>query len=93
MALCLLILDECGVACTPGLDFDPLRGGKYIRFSFSGETSVFALQAHCTAFFFFMEFLFVLIKGKIDTLCRPGSTDDMKEACQRLEQWYNNKKK
>ena len=51
MALCLLILDECGVACTPGLDFDPLRGGKYIRFSFSGETSVFTLQAHCLLFF------------------------------------------
>jgi aspartate/methionine/tyrosine aminotransferase len=50
MALCLLILDECGVACTPGLDFDPLRGGKYIRFSFSGETTVFNLQARCLFF-------------------------------------------
>jgi hypothetical protein len=53
MALCLLILDECGVACTPGLDFDPLRGGKYIRFSFSGETTVFVLLFRRTAFFFF----------------------------------------
>jgi aspartate/methionine/tyrosine aminotransferase len=61
MALCLLILDECGVACTPGLDFDPLRGGKYIRFSFSGETTVFVftLQAHCL--FFLEEVFFVLI--------------------------------
>ena len=91
MALCLLILDECGVACTPGLDFDPLRGGKYIRFSFSGETSVFTLQAHCL--FFSEDFLFVIVKKNIDALCLPGSTDDMKEACQRLEQWYNNKKK
>lgn len=38
MALCRTILSECAVACTPGLDFDPARGGKYIRFSFAGST-------------------------------------------------------
>mmetsp|Transcript_35611 Transcript_35611/g.52271 ORF Transcript_35611/g.52271 Transcript_35611/m.52271 type:complete len:403 (+) Transcript_35611:57-1265(+) len=39
MALCRLILAQCAVACTPGLDFDPVRGGKYIRFSFAGATA------------------------------------------------------
>ncbi len=30
------ILQETGVAVTPGLDFDPVRGPKFIRFSFAG---------------------------------------------------------
>jgi len=30
------ILNEAGVALTPGVDFDPARGGTHIRFSFAG---------------------------------------------------------
>ncbi|MEO1307583.1 MAG: aminotransferase class I/II-fold pyridoxal phosphate-dependent enzyme [Pseudomonadota bacterium] len=33
------ILDQAGVAVTPGWDFDPHRGGGYIRFCYSGTTS------------------------------------------------------
>ena len=33
---CKDMLDDIGVACTPGLDFDPLRGGSSIRLSFAG---------------------------------------------------------
>ncbi|MGB8274128.1 MAG: aminotransferase class I/II-fold pyridoxal phosphate-dependent enzyme [Alphaproteobacteria bacterium] len=36
--LCLRMLDETGVAATPGLDFDPARGNGFIRFSFAGAT-------------------------------------------------------
>lgn len=32
------ILDEVGVAVTPGLDFDPVRGGGTIRFSYARAT-------------------------------------------------------
>jgi aspartate/methionine/tyrosine aminotransferase len=30
------MLAETGIAATPGLDFDPARGHKYIRFSYAG---------------------------------------------------------
>lgn len=30
------VLHETGVAITPGLDFDPIRGPNYVRFSFAG---------------------------------------------------------
>lgn len=33
-ALCRAMLDEIGVAATPGLDFQPNSGDRYIRFSF-----------------------------------------------------------
>ena len=33
---CRQILSETGVAITPGLDFDPDRGGRFVRFSFAG---------------------------------------------------------
>ncbi len=33
------ILDEAGVAVTPGLDFDPVRGGKTLRFSYARATA------------------------------------------------------
>ncbi len=36
-ALCLRWLDEIGVAATPGIDFDPSRGHRYVRFSFAGS--------------------------------------------------------
>lgn len=34
------LLREAGVAATPGVDFDPDCGGRYLRLSFAGETSV-----------------------------------------------------
>jgi len=40
MTFCKNMLAECGVAATPGLDFDPVRGHHYIRLSFAGATSV-----------------------------------------------------
>ncbi|MDA8231663.1 MAG: aminotransferase class I/II-fold pyridoxal phosphate-dependent enzyme [Magnetospirillum sp.] len=35
-ALCRRMLDEIGVAVTPGLDFDPARGHRTVRFSYAG---------------------------------------------------------
>ncbi len=35
---CKRMIDEAGVACTPGLDFDLGRGQKTIRISFAGTT-------------------------------------------------------
>lgn len=40
-AFCRRMLDEAGVAATPGLDFDPVEGGHHVRFSFAGS------QADC----------------------------------------------
>jgi aspartate/methionine/tyrosine aminotransferase len=31
------LLDETGVAVAPGIDFDPVEGGKFIRFCFAGD--------------------------------------------------------
>jgi aspartate/methionine/tyrosine aminotransferase len=36
------LLDETGIAVAPGVDFDPVDGGKFIRMSFAGETSEIA---------------------------------------------------
>jgi len=36
-ALCRQILAETGVAATPGVDFDPERGNRFVRFSFAGS--------------------------------------------------------
>ena len=33
------ILDAAGVAVTPGLDFDPVRGGSTLRFSYARATA------------------------------------------------------
>lgn len=33
------ILEDCGVAVTPGVDFDETRGSQYLRFCYSGTTS------------------------------------------------------
>jgi len=35
---CARMLRETGIAATPGLDFDPLRGNRFVRFSFAGAT-------------------------------------------------------
>lgn len=32
------LLAETGIAATPGIDFDPHRGHRYVRFSFAGAT-------------------------------------------------------
>ncbi|MCW5700056.1 MAG: aminotransferase class I/II-fold pyridoxal phosphate-dependent enzyme [Rhodospirillales bacterium] len=37
-AFCGQMLAETGVAVTPGVDFDPFRGNRFIRFSFAGST-------------------------------------------------------
>ncbi|MBF0247768.1 MAG: pyridoxal phosphate-dependent aminotransferase [Alphaproteobacteria bacterium] len=37
-AFCRRILSETGVALTPGVDFDPGRGHRSVRFSFAGST-------------------------------------------------------
>jgi aspartate/methionine/tyrosine aminotransferase len=37
-ALCDRILREAGVAVTPGVDFDPRRGARTLRFSYAGST-------------------------------------------------------
>lgn len=40
---CHQLLEEAGVAVTPGIDFDPLEGRKFLRISFAGsEESVIA---------------------------------------------------
>ncbi|HEY4018073.1 MAG TPA: aminotransferase class I/II-fold pyridoxal phosphate-dependent enzyme [Pseudonocardiaceae bacterium] len=38
MAWCLRLLADTGVAVTPGHDFDPRRGGEFVRLSFAGAT-------------------------------------------------------
>ena len=35
---CRRMLEETGVAATPGTDFDPERGHRFLRFSFAGST-------------------------------------------------------
>ncbi len=47
-AFCYALLDETGVALTPGWDFDDCAGGEWLRFSYAGltdETLEAALQA------------------------------------------------
>jgi aspartate/methionine/tyrosine aminotransferase len=42
---CRRLLAETGVAVTPGLDFDPIDGGGWIRLSFAGSTGEVAEAA------------------------------------------------
>lgn len=44
-AFCTRMLEKAGVAATPGLDFDPVRGHAFVRFSFAGETADMAEAA------------------------------------------------
>lgn len=39
VALAAEILEQAGVAVTPGLDFDPVRGGQTLRFSYARATA------------------------------------------------------
>lgn len=36
LSWCHQLLDATGVAITPGVDFDPVRGAQFVRFSFAG---------------------------------------------------------
>ena len=38
-SFCQRMLKEANVAATPGIDFDPLNGKYFIRFSFAGTES------------------------------------------------------
>ena len=42
---CRRMLAEAGVAATPGVDFDPARGHRFVRFSFAGRTEDMARAA------------------------------------------------
>jgi aspartate/methionine/tyrosine aminotransferase len=55
-AFCRHCLNEAGIALTPGLDFDPLRGQRYVRLSFAGT------EADCRS----------TVAGLQDLLHRPG---------------------
>ncbi|MCW2237539.1 aspartate/methionine/tyrosine aminotransferase [Azospirillum canadense] len=44
-AFCKRILAETGIACTPGIDFDPARGRHFVRFSFAGSEATIAEAA------------------------------------------------
>ncbi|MFO1037763.1 MAG: aminotransferase class I/II-fold pyridoxal phosphate-dependent enzyme [Geminicoccaceae bacterium] len=39
VAWCRRLLDETGVALTPGVDFDPVRGRHFVRLSFAGTAA------------------------------------------------------
>lgn len=39
------LLDDAGVASTPGLDFDPLEGARWVRFSYAGSQTEVANAA------------------------------------------------
>ncbi|MET9261982.1 pyridoxal phosphate-dependent aminotransferase [Amycolatopsis sp. NPDC004079] len=38
LSWCQRLLADTGLAITPGIDFDPVDGGRYVRFSFAGAT-------------------------------------------------------
>ncbi len=42
---CRRMLSETGVAATPGVDFDPVRGAAFVRFCFAGATADMAEAA------------------------------------------------
>ncbi len=44
--LCKRMLTEAGVATTPGIDFDPFKGDRFVRFSFAGTTA--DMEEACT---------------------------------------------
>jgi aspartate/methionine/tyrosine aminotransferase len=45
LAFANLMLDEAGIAVTPGVDFDEARGRRFLRFSYSGATAEMAEAA------------------------------------------------
>lgn len=44
-ALCREILQRTGVAMTPGVDFDPRHGHRFVRFSYAGSNDHMAEAA------------------------------------------------
>jgi len=36
LSFCTQMLDEVGVAATPGIDFDRMNGNRFVRFSYAG---------------------------------------------------------
>lgn len=42
LSWCHRLLDATGVALTPGVDFDPVRGSRFVRFSFAGDETEIA---------------------------------------------------
>lgn len=44
-AFCARLLNETGVAMTPGIDFDPRRGSRYLRISFAAREDTIAAAA------------------------------------------------
>ena len=38
LSFCSKLLNDTGVAIAPGVDFDTVRGGSYVRLSFAGPT-------------------------------------------------------
>ncbi len=47
-AFCARLLDDTGLAITPGVDFDLQRGGRFVRFSFCGSAE--EVERGCDAF-------------------------------------------
>ena len=45
LAFARQMLDETGVAATPGVDFDDVCGGRFLRFSYAGATADMAEAA------------------------------------------------
>jgi aspartate/methionine/tyrosine aminotransferase len=51
LAFCAALLERAGIAATPGVDFDPARGGRFLRLSYCGpEEAVAAAPARIAAF-------------------------------------------
>lgn len=48
-AFCRRLLDEAGVATTPGVDFDPQEGTRFLRISFAGSEESVAAAAQAMA--------------------------------------------
>jgi aspartate/methionine/tyrosine aminotransferase len=40
LAFCRKMLEDTGVATAPGIDFDPVRGNRFVRFSFAVSTAL-----------------------------------------------------
>jgi aspartate/methionine/tyrosine aminotransferase len=45
MGFCKRLLEETGIAITPGVDFDPVDGGHFVRLSYAGERTMIAEAA------------------------------------------------
>lgn len=51
LAFCSALLERAGIAATPGVDFDPARGGRFLRLSYCGpEEAIAAAPARFAAF-------------------------------------------